>query len=292
MAYNGPGGAVLLKPILIALCSLAAQAQTAQPSFEVASIKPAAPLGPMGMRADRRGGPGTSDPGTYTCANCPVNWVLDEAYDLQAWEYVGPDWVHNVRFDFAAKIPTGTTKEVFRNMLQNLLATRFKLSVHREKRPMEVYELTLAKNGPKFHESGLQETTREAGEPAGGPKRDRDGFPILTNGASMAVVSGHARIRSADRPLSWFVKMLSGQLQGPVIDSTGLAAKYDFTVSWAFSGNSSIPTPADGPVPVLEPYGSALIEAVQSQLGLKLERKKGQAEVLVVDHLEKTPTEN
>jgi uncharacterized protein (TIGR03435 family) len=230
--------------------------------------------------------------GTYTCANCPVDWVLDEAYDLQPWEYVGPDWVHNVRFDFVAKIPTGTTKEVFRAMLQNLLATRFKLSLHREKRPMEVYELTLAKNGPKFHESGPQEPTREAGDPAEGPKRDKDGFPILTNRASMAVVPGHARIRSADQPLSWFVQMLSGQLQSPVIDSTRLTAKYDFTVSWAFSGNSSAPTPADGPAPVLEPYRPALIEAVQSQLGLKLERKKGQAEVLVVDHLEKTPTEN
>jgi hypothetical protein len=100
------------------------------------------------MRADRKGGPRTNDPGMYTCWNCPVEWVISEAYDLQPFEFVGPDWAQNTRFDFLGKIPERTTKDTFRAMLQNLLTERFQLAVHREKREMGVYELTVAKNGP------------------------------------------------------------------------------------------------------------------------------------------------
>ena len=97
--------------IPIALMYYAPQGDAPKPTFEVASIKPATALGPMGMQANRKGGPGTADPGMYTCENCPVSWVLSEAYDLQPFQYAGPDWLHNVRFDFAAKIPAGTTKK-------------------------------------------------------------------------------------------------------------------------------------------------------------------------------------
>src|SRR5580704_15741563 len=110
---------MIAKLLPLALVCLAAQAQTSQPTFEVASVKPATPLGPLGMRADRTGGPGTGDPGTYTCQNCPVEWVVSEAYDIRSYKYAGPDWLGNVRFDFAAKVPAGTTKEAFRAMLQN-----------------------------------------------------------------------------------------------------------------------------------------------------------------------------
>src|ERR1041385_5256567 len=99
----------------------------------------------------------------------------------------------------------------------------------------------------------------------------------------LAAIPGHARIRSTNQPISWFVRMLTGQLQGPVIDATALTGKYDFQVSWAYEENANAPP---------NPYRSALIQAVQSQLGLKLEQKKGEAEVLIVDRIQKTPTEN
>jgi uncharacterized protein (TIGR03435 family) len=111
----------------------------------------------------------------------------------------------------------------------------------------------------------------------------------------MAAVPGHARIRSVNQTMAWFVRMLAGQLQGPVIDATELKAKYDFIVSWAYEENNgrgaSVASGAPEAVD-LEPYRPALINAVQLQLGLKLEQKKGQTEVLVVDHMEKMPTEN
>ena len=78
----------------------------------------------------------------------------------------------------------------------------------------------------------------------------------------MAVMPGHARIRSENQTMAWLVRMLSGQLQGPVIDATGLPAKYDFVVSWAFGENN-----AAGGEPGLDPYVPALMRALESQLG-------------------------
>ncbi|HTX33877.1 MAG TPA: M56 family metallopeptidase, partial [Bryobacteraceae bacterium] len=82
-----------------------APAVAPSPRFEVASVKPATPLGPRGMQGDAGGGPGTNDPGTWHCHNCPVFWVLSGAYDVALYEYIGPGWVHQVRFDFDAKVP-------------------------------------------------------------------------------------------------------------------------------------------------------------------------------------------
>jgi len=281
------------KWIAITFLCVAAHGQTTT-TFEVASIKPATPLGPLGMRADRRGGPGTNDPGLYTCQNCPVEWVVSEAYDLQPWEYAGPDWLQHVRFDFAAKVPAGTTKEAFRTMLQNLLADRFRLAVHREKKEMAVYELTVARNGPKFRESAPRNAPD--GNDGSNLRLDKDGFPILGRGTTMAVVSGHARIRSDDQPIAWFARMLSGQLQSPVTDGTKLQGKYDFIVSWSIAADgASGGSGGDSGAGSLRPadlYREALIGAVQSQLGLKIEKKKGQAEVLVIDHIDKSPIGN
>ena len=270
---------MLVKITIFALTCFIAYGQT----FEAASIKPATPLGPAGMRVDRTGGPGTPDPGTYRCQNCPLSWVLTEAYHVKDFEFSAPDWVNNLRFDFAAKLPeSGASKEEFRKMLQYLLVERFQLAVHREKKDAQVYELTVAKAGPKFHESKPDQAGSE--EATGPPKRDADGFPVLAGSMTMAMVPGHARLRSQDRDIAWFTDMLSGQLRAPVIDATGLKGKYDFVVSWAFADNSN-GVAAESPQ-------DALIIAVQSQLGLKLEHKKGQIDMLIVDHMEKKPTEN
>jgi uncharacterized protein (TIGR03435 family) len=275
---------MLSKIVSVALVCAAAQGQSSGPTFEVASVKPATPLGPMGMRSDRKGGPGTSDPGMYVCRNCPISWVLSEAYDLMPFEFTGPERLETARFDFEAKIAASTTKAAFRMMLQNLLVERFKMTVHREKREMPVFELAVAKNGPKIREAVPANGAKDD-RPAGEVQRDKDGFPILTGGMTMAVVPGHARIRSDNQPISWFVRMLAGQFHGPVVDATGLKGNYDFLLSWAFGE-------ADAPGGSADAYRPALVSAIQSQLGLKLEQKKGSAELLVVDSIEKAPTAN
>lgn len=261
----------------LVLTCLAARAQT----FDATSIKPATPLGPRGMASNQRGGPGTTDPGLFTCQNCSLSWVLADAYKIHDYDFSGPDWLQGTRFDWSAKIPVGATKEEFQTMLRNLFAERFKMTVHHETRPMQVYELTVGKNGPKFKESKSHEPPPDDGGP---PKfqRDADGFPILGPGSGMGLNSGHGRIKSQNEAIAWFVEILSNQLQMPVSDATGLNRKYDFVVSWTWE---------EGPGAQTEAIAN-LINAVQSQLALKLERKKGQGNVLVVDHIEKTPTAN
>jgi uncharacterized protein (TIGR03435 family) len=276
--------------IPIALAGLAAQGQTPKPAFEVASIKPAIPLGPLGMRFDISGGPGTRDPGLYRCQNCSLYLIVTAAYDIKLpAKFSGPDWLQNVRFDISAKLPDGATKEAFHLMLQNLLAERFKLAVHREKKEMPVYELTVAKNGPKFKESVPKDAPQDDASP-GKLKTDGEGYPVLAPGMTMAMLPGHARLRSENQTMEWFADMLSHQVGGPIIDATGLKGKYDFVLSWVLEERSA----ARGGMPdaASEPTGPTLLSAIQSQLGLKLDAKKGLVEVLVVDHIEKVPTEN
>jgi uncharacterized protein (TIGR03435 family) len=260
------------------LTCLAAQAQT----FEVASIKPATPLGPMGMQSDQKGGPGTSDPGIFTCRNCSLYWVLADAYDIHPYDFSGPDWLPSTRFDFSAKIPAGASKEDFQKMIANLLIERFKMTSHRETRQTELYEMTVAKNGPKFKEATPQDDPKKDDAPPRPLKRDADGFPVLTPGMSMAMVPGHARLQSQSQPMSWFTNILANQLRSPVYDATGLTAKYDFVLSWSWDEGPGAQAAA----------AADLVNQLPAQLGLKLERKKGPVEVLVLDHIEKVPTEN
>jgi len=284
---------LMTKLVTGTLLCCAAWAQVTKPEFEVASVKTAIPRGPNGQRTDRNGGPGTSDPTLYTCRNCPLAWVIHEAYNLKPHEFQGPGWLSDTRFDIQARVPPGTTKLAFRQMLQRLLAERFRLSVHREPKNTEVYELSVAKNGPKFREAVPPAEVAPVREEPAPVKRDADGFPILGPRMSMAVVPGYARLRSENQPISWFAEMLSAQLRGPVIDLTNLTGKYDFVVSWAFGEQTAASAPGEAaPAARVDHYRPALIHAVQSQLGLKLERRTGSVDVLIVDHAEKTPTAN
>ena len=79
-----------------------------------------------------RGGPGTPDPGRYTTSNMTLKGLLVSAYDVKAYQITGPAWIETERYDIVAKVPAGATKEQFRVMLQNLLAERFKIELHRE----------------------------------------------------------------------------------------------------------------------------------------------------------------
>jgi uncharacterized protein (TIGR03435 family) len=209
--------------------------------------------------------------------NYDIGSLIMRAYDISSsYLFSGPDWLSDIRFDVTANIPPGATKEKFLLMQQNLLATRLGLVVHREKREMPVYELIVAKGGSKLKTAAPPDDAPVA------PSFDKDGFPVLRRGQTMFTSTGNrAQIRSSADTMEHLAQMLSGQLQAPVQDATGLTGHYDFTMKW-------IPgtlRPEDDP-------GLSLESALPQQLGLTLRRAKGQVDVLVVDHVEKTPTEN
>src|SRR5262249_35474419 len=135
----------------LAVSSLSGLSQS--PTFEVASIKPAPPMTGGIMRMGSTGGPETKDPTRFSCENCTLSMLLLQAYDIKPYQLNAPGWMNSERFEISAKVPPGATKEQFRQMIQNLLAQRFNVKIHKESKESQTYDLTVNKGGPKFKEA-------------------------------------------------------------------------------------------------------------------------------------------
>jgi len=315
-----------MKPAILGfLASRLVCAQVPDPTvtFEVASVKvseppPAASGGMrMAMRIGCSGGPGTPSPGQYTCSNANVTVLIREAYNLKNYQVPNFSVTDGNRYDIAAKIPAGSTREQVRTMLQNLLSERFKLTYHFEKKEMQVYDLVVGKNGVKMKPSPPQDPPPAAG--AGGPATPRpldgprpsppmgtDGFPVMPvrrNSSSISMMgNGGTRVSTTDSTLAQITMFLSNTLGRPVTDSTGLTGKYDYVLTYSREGMEGMggpgmtvtAVPGGGPLPPPPPPSDAptIFAAVQEQLGLKLEQKKGSVDIFIIDHVEKNPSEN
>ena len=272
--------------IILIAASHAGSVYGQKTEFEVASVKPSPPTPGTGMRFyPVRGGPGTNDPGRAAFQNFSLLNLVKFAYGIgPAYQLSGPDWLDDVRFDIDAKIPDGATRKDFVVMMQNLLAERFKLSVHYQKKEMQTYVLVVAKNGPKLTPSPPDVAAPDTG-PRPMPTLGSDGFPVLPPGPAMASMNGRARLQARKEAMERFTERLANQLGQPVTDATGLKGEYDYNLYWVtdLTGRGAGADVDSGPT---------LLTAIQDQLGLKLEATKGQIDVLVIDHVEKIPTEN
>ncbi len=281
------------------------------PKFEVASVKPAAPLSGGAIRIGSSGGPGTSDPGQVKYTGLTLKNLLTTAYRVKVYQISGPSWLDTERYDIIAKMPPETTKEQFALMLQNLLAERFNLTLHHETKDLPLYELVVAKNGSKLKPYVQDPNAPPPPPPGSPPAMGKDGVPSVPPGATMMSVSmtnGVQRMRmiATKQSLSKMADMLANQLGHPVIDKTGLAGEYDYSLEFSPEGlprgalgmlpPPPPPPPGAGGPPVADSSGDqdspSLVTAVQEQLGLRLESKKGPLDLLVIDHADKTPTEN
>lgn len=288
-------------------------------SFEVATVKPTAPpaVGNMRFMIGMSGGPGTPDPGRINFTGVSLKILLTRAYAVKGYQISGPNWLDSERFDIVAKVPPGATKEEFLVMLQNLLAERFKLTLHREKKELPMYALMVGKNGPKLKESVDDPNAKDVEAPLPPPPpggrlpMGKDGFPQLPPGAAgrggmmMMFMNGRARMMANKRTMPEFADMLAQQLDRPVLDMTELKGKYDFKLDFDPEGMGPMGRggfvvgpggpggPGEGGAPAASaPEGVNIFAAVQEQLGLKLDQRKGPVDLLVIDHLEKVPTEN
>jgi uncharacterized protein (TIGR03435 family) len=231
--------------ILLAFAAFGCGAQ----QFEAASVKLHVSTAPQGAQEVS----GVDDrPGTIRITNLPLAAVIRVAYGVKNYQFSGPAWLNDVRYDVDAKTPEGYTRQQLRPLLRTLLADRFKLAVHHESKDVAGYALVVAKSGQKFHEAD----------------RARDYFTsrpglISCRSATMQDLAG----------------ALAGRLGRPVEDKTGLAAAYDLKLEWTPDENASDVLPT-------------LFTALQEQLGLRLETQKVSVDVVIVDHIEKTPTAN
>lgn len=304
--------------------------------FEVASIKHSAPPGNGPIRIGGRGGPGSSDPGRVDYMFSSLRDLMVAAYDVKFYQITGgPDWLNSERFDIVAKVPEGTTKEQSRIMLQNLLADRFKLTLHRETKELPMYALIVTPKGPKLKKTTVVDpppvdpATKEGGRgdappppppppPGGGRGRIQMGpdgcpetppFAAGRGGSVMMMTPNGVCMISNGQTMAGLATQLSNQFDRPIIDQTGLTGKYDLKLRYdptSLPGGrggmfmmgpppGAAPGGADGgrgPAPEEREQAPSIFAAVQEQLGLKLEAKKGPVELLVIDHVDKTPTEN
>lgn len=224
-------------------------------------------------------------PSGMSVENLTVHALIRNAYQIQDSQLIGgPGWLNSDKYDVEAKVNSALAGGHYpvgdrRLALQQLLADRFKLKIHRETRELPVYELVIAKNGPKFKEAKPGDTYME------GAKR-HDGRPM---GPGIWML-GVGNLASQGEPLATFITVLSRSgVDRPILDKTDLKGHYDLNLQWTPEPSGSQPgaEPASSP----EASGLSLFVALEEQLGLKLETKKGPVEVLVIDHIEK-PSEN
>ena len=237
------------------------QPPAAPPAFEVASIKPSDPASSMAIH---RSGQHIA----FTKAS--LLYLITWAYDMHDDRIYGkPGWLDSVQYDIVANAPADWKLEPvpgklspLQVMMQTLLAERFKLAVHRETKRFPIYALVVAKGGPKFQ---LRDPPEEYGQnPFAG--------------------TGRGRIVGTEIDANMLANVLSQRAGRTVEDQTGLKGAFDCKLEWEPEA-----PPGDNAAPRT---GPSLFTAIQEQLGLKLEPLRGEVEVLVIDHIEKTPTEN
>ena len=297
------------------IISLLRAQQPAQPerlTFDVASVKPFSPSTAGGGRKGGGGGPtgpGTTDPGRIHYSAIRLKDLVINAYNVKEFQLAGPSWLDSTdettRFTVDATMPPDTTKEQLRVMLQNLLADRFKLAAHRELRDLPKYTLTVAsRNGPKMKQAAEYNPPKGDATPL--PPRPRTesydtyGFPPFRippeGGTGSWLINGRGRLGGERASMQDFVnELMRAHLRSLITDDTGLKGKYDFTLTYSRprldAPAGEMPDWVTNPPELAEPLPD-LFGAVQSQLGLKLEAKKAPAEVIVIDHIEKKPSEN
>jgi len=239
-----------------------APAQTATPEFEAASIKPVQTPNPARTRDKEEGR-------RFSAYSVTLRELIMMAYRVDAREISGgPAWLATDEYDIEAVAGEEVqVNEHLGELLQKLLADRFQLTIHREQRMLPAYALTVAKGGSKL----------KAADAGGGQG---------TSCEHMGVCNFRKE------PLAQFTRWLSFVvLDRPVVDKTGITGTFDFRLKWTPDETQFSALGLRAPAAGDNANAPPLFEAIQEQLGLKLEPEKIPAEVLVIDHVER-PTEN
>ena len=258
--------------------------------FEAASIKPQAPSSDGSIRTMVR----YPTNGRLTSAGATVKTLICVAYGLSDFQVLGgPNWIEEDRYDVLAtpgsaleeqlqKMKSDDNTQAKRQMLQALLADRFKLILHHDTKELPIYGLVVAKSGSK-----LQETKPDDANP---DAANAPAHPTNKGRMRMSIDSGSIEITATGMAMDGLARQLASQLHSTVQNNTGLKGIYDFTLRF---------TPDDAPMDasgganasLADNGGTSIFAAVQDQLGLKLESKKGPVEIVVVDHVDK-PSDN
>ena len=263
VALGAATALAMLTPIVIGMAQTRPSAEPAAPLyFDAASVQVDRSYS-SGSHSHHRGT-------QLEMTNVTLRDCLQQAYSIADNRILGPAWIDSERYDITAKAVADGEKDQHLLRLQSLLKDRFQMVLHSETRQAPVYELVVAKNGPKLKpEKAVPESW--------GINSDEAGRFTFT-AVSMAQV------------VKWLGRQKRFGLDRPVIDKTGLTGFYSFNLTWSVE-DAAASAPGATPGASLD-QGAALMAAFSEELGLKLEPRKGPVEFLVVDHAEKVPTAN
>lgn len=294
-------------------------------TFEVASLRPAAPIDQAvilaGLREGKRPEFLRIEGSRATFTYMSLKELLAYAYKVRSYQVSGPDWMVTDRFDITAKLPDGATRDDVPDMVQALLVERLKVAAHLETKEHPVLGLVVGKQGPKLTSAPVPaavdpDSPLQPGESKidsiDGPirlVRNPDGTTTYNMGARGKFTlrvdgeTGTMHLAGSGMTLKGFAYMLTALGGGgrQVVDMTGLTGNYDLAVDFSLSDLVSslrdqgidIPVrPGDGNAGASDPSGDSTISQALAKLGLRLEKTKAMVEQLVVDHVEKTPSEN
>jgi uncharacterized protein (TIGR03435 family) len=308
--------------ILTAPVAAYSQAASNKLTFEVATIKPAPELNPMAMAMALQQGKmphiGMNIQGTRVdIGSMTLTDLVVAAFKVKPYQVTAPDWMKGTRFDILAKMPDGATKDDVPQMLQALLTERFGMKTHTETREDNVYALVVAKGGPKLKESPPDPEI--PAEPAPGAitlpngggqvKVDpRGGGATFTSGergtTKMAMTpEGRMHLEVSKVTMEQFAQTLNPLVDHPVFDMTELKGNFQVALDLSMETMLSVARAQGINVPALggapggaavasDPSGASSIFQSVEQLGLRLEPRKMPLEHVIVDQMEKTPTEN
>lgn len=284
--------------LTLCVAAVAVVSVTAQtpPAFEVASIRPASEQANqvnVGLRVTGS---------EIRVAYMSLKDYIGMAYRVRPNQITGPDWLAQQRFDIAAKIPDGGSPAQVPEMLQSLLAARFQLKMHRDSKEFPVYILSVARGGLK-----IQEAPAVAEPPPDRPQGvnvaatgNGNGVGVDLGGGS-SFSFGNNKLEIRKMTMSAVADMLSRFLDRPVLDKTELSARYDMTLDLTSEDYTAmLVRAAVNQGVVLPPQALRALDAAPAdplsaplqKAGLALDARRAPLDIIVVDSIAKTPTEN
>ena len=288
--------------ISAALGTVAAFGQAAPPvapppQFEVASIRPS-PAGTygqvnLGLRIDGA---------QVSMRQFALKDELAVAFNVKQYQISGPDWLATGKYDIVAKLPDGAPRDQVRAMLQALLTDRFQMKPHHETKDFPVYALVVSKSGLKMNELPADPADTAKERPAVNVSVSGGAGGVVANyGNGSFFTLGENRIEGKKMLMTNMADMLARFEDKPVVDMTELKGRYDFTLNFTHEDyqamliraaiTSGVALPPEAIQAMERASGDSIFSALQV-LGLKLESRKAPLDVLVIDHMEKAPTEN
>jgi uncharacterized protein (TIGR03435 family) len=270
--------------VLALLAAVAALAQAPEPAaFEIASVKPSAPDGKDVTISGFA-------PSQFTVRNARLDQIVSYAYSTLDVQRIvgGPEWIRSDRFDIAARYPAGYSSSHVQEMLRGLLADRFKLRLHSETKQEGIYALVLARRDRRLGAqlrrtdvdcAALVAALAESGQTLSSPQPGR-----RTPCTGIQSLRGRSRAITASAiTIAQLAEMLATASGRDVVDRTNLTGGFDVDLQWRHDVADAPVTQTNAPA---ADNGVSLFTAVQEQLGLRLEARRGPVQFLVIDYVE------